>query len=336
MTFVAIARRVATHLVIGLTLAGSGAWAQQPAKLPRIGILWPGDVDPYNKAFVEGLRQQGYVDGVTASIQIRSTGPNIESGIKLAEELVAQDPEVIFVVPAGLARYVLRAIEQSRKKIPVVVLSFDPLAEGLVTSAAHPGGNVTGVGGAHDPELMTKLLQVLKEVAPKVSRVVYLEDPAWGANERYRLRARSALAAGGRKLGVSVTSVEVRTAEDLDRAFSEAARQRADAMISTASAFVLTHRGRLINLAAKYRLPTIYGDELFTQDGGLMSYWTSIADMHIRAAGLVGKILRGAKPGDLPIEYPARFRLVINERTAKNLNLAIPNSIMMQADEVLR
>jgi len=310
-------------------------FAQGSPKLPRIGVLWPGDVAPYNAAFLEGLRAQGYVDGVTAIIDIRSTGPDIASGGRLAAELVALNPAVIFAVPATLARYTATAAERAGEKIPIVVLAYDPVAEGMVKSAARPTENITGVGGAHDPELITKLLQVVKDMVPTATRVVYLEDPTWGPTKAFPEKARTALEAAGRQLNLSVTSAQLRTVEDIDRAFANAARQRADALISTASPFVLTHRTRIIELAAKYRLPAIYGDELFAKDGGLMSYWTSIADMHVRAANMTAKILRGAKPSEIPVEYPARFRLVVNLRTAKALGLTIPNTVLIQADEVL-
>jgi putative ABC transport system substrate-binding protein len=319
-------------VLLGLT---SHAFAQASPKLPRIGVLWPGDVAPYDAAFLEGLRDQGYVHGVTATIDIRSTGPDIESGARLAEELVALNPAVIFAVPATLARYTATAAQRAGTPIPIVVLAYDPVAEGVVDRAARPGGNITGVGGAHDPELITKLLQVVRDMVPTASRVVYLEDPTWGPTKAFPEKARTALERAGRQLKVSVTSVQLRAVDDIERAFANAARQRADAVLSTASPFVLTHRARIIELAAKYKLPTIYGDELFAKDGGLMSYWTSIADMHVRAANMTARILRGAKPSEIPVEYPARFRLVVNLRTAKALGLTIPNTVLIQADEVL-
>lgn len=291
------ARLMAATLASSFLLVSAVACAQDPGKLPRIGILWPGDVDPYNRAFLEGLRQEGFVHGATAMIDIRSTGPDMESGFRLAEELVALSPSVVFSAPAPLAKHVVHAAEKAGKNVPLVVLAYDPVAEGLVASAARPSGSVTGVGLAQDPQLVTKLLQVLKEMVPKVSRVVYLEDPTWGPTKSFSIKAREALQRAGRSLGVSITTVEIRASDDIDRAFARAVRQRADAVLSTASPIVLTHRAQIIALAARHRLPAIYGDELLAQDGGLMSYWASIADTHVRAAKLAAKILRGAKPG---------------------------------------
>jgi putative tryptophan/tyrosine transport system substrate-binding protein len=304
--------------------------------LPRIGVLWPGDIERYGNAFLEALRKEGYTAGVSARIDIRSTNGNFASGLTLAEELVALSPDVIFAVPGPLAKHVVRAVDKAGRKIPIVVYADDPVEEGLVVSAARPGGNVTGLGDVQEPEFVTKLLQVLKEVVPGLSRVLYLEDPTWGAGGFRAVQSRQAMERGGRQLGVQVSTVEIRTAGDIERAFPEAVRQRVDGIIVAASVVVITHRDRIIQLAAKHRLPAVYGDELFAYDGGLISYWTSIAEMNARAAGYVARILRGAKPGDLPVEYPTEFRLVVNLRTAKALGIAVPAAVLVQADEVIK
>jgi putative tryptophan/tyrosine transport system substrate-binding protein len=293
-------------------------------------------VERYNHAFLNALRDEGYVHGVTAVIDIRKTYENFESGHGLAEELVALDPAVIYAVPGSLAKHVSDAVHKSGKKIPVVVLTYDPVAEGLVASAAHPGANITGVAGAPDPAFVTKPLQVLKETVPRISHVMYMEDWTWGPGRSFTLKAKAALESAGRQMGIGVTSVEIRGAHDIQDAFAAAVRERVDGIILTASPLALTYRGLIISLAAKYRLPAIYGDELFAHEGGFISYWTSIVAMHVDAARLIGRILRGAKAQDLPVEYPMRFRLLVNLRTAKALGLVIPQSVLLQADELIR
>jgi putative ABC transport system substrate-binding protein len=306
--------------------------------VPRIGVLWPGDVDPWMKAFLEGLRQNGYVDGKTAAIDIRDTGSDFDSGSKLAEQLISQRPDVIYVSPGILAKHVLEALARAGRDIPVVIFTWDPVGEGLVDSASHPGRNVTAIGTAHDPQFMSKQLQLLKETIPRLGRVVYMFETNWDLGKFFGPKASVALDTAGRQLRLSVSAIEVQDAHRIDSAFAQAIRMHADAIIVPVSPLVTSNlnRKRIIELAAKHHLPAVYGDELFTYDGGLMSYWTSVSDGERRAGELVARILRGAKAGDIPVDYPTRFRLVINSRTAKALRLSIPESVLLQADEVIK
>ena len=308
--------------------------AEQAVRLPRIGVLWPGAVDQWVKAFYDGLRENGYVDGATAVIDIRATGGNVDSGPRMAEELIARDPDVIFAVPGVLVKDVADAEKRTGKQIPIVFITQDPVAEGLVGSAARPGGNVTGIAGVSAPgDLMTKHLQLLKEMLPRLRRIACLIDTSW---KDFSLQTKAALERAGPEIGVRVSSIDVRGPADLERALSEVLRKRVDAMIIPLTPISLAARSRIISFASKHRLPTAYGDEVFAYEGGLMSYGFWVADRYRRATGAVAKILHGAKPADIPVDYSVRFRLVVNLQTAKALRLQIPQSVMIQADEVIR
>ena len=309
--------------------------AEQAGRLPRIGVLWLGLVDRWVNAFHEGLRENGYVDGATAVIDIRTAGKNPELGPRLAGELIALDPDVIYAVPGVLVKDVVEAEKRAGKQIPIVTLTPDPVAEGLVASAAHPGGNITGVAATPNPEdLMTKHLQLLKEMVPRMRRVACLIDTT--GEKTASLKARAALDRAGQKMGIRVDSIDVAGTDDLKRALSEVARKRADAMIVSISPVSLATRSRIIGFAAKHRLPTAYWEEVFVYDGGLMSYGASIADRYRVAAGVIAKVLHGAKPADIPVDYSIRFRIVVNLRTALALGIRIPESVLIQADEVIR
>jgi putative ABC transport system substrate-binding protein len=298
-------------------------------------VLWLGLVDRWVKAFHEGLRENGYVDGATAVIDIRTAGKNPELGPRLAGELIALDPDVIYAVLGVRVRDVVEAEKRTGKQIPIVTLTPDPVAEGLVASAAHPGGNITGVAATPNPEdLMTKHLQLLKEMVPRMRRVACLIDTT--GEKTASLKARAALDRAGQKMGIRVDSIDVAGTDDLKRALSEVARKRADAMIVSISPVSLATRSRIIGFAAKQRLPTAYWEEVFVYDGGLMSYGASIADRYRVAAGVIAKVLHGAKPADIPVDYSIRFRIVVNLRTALALGIRIPESVLIQADEVIR
>jgi len=309
--------------------------AEGADRLPRVGVLWLGLVEPWIKAFHEGLRENGYIDGKTVVIDVRTAGKNPELGPKLAAELIASDPDVIYAVPAVLVKDVIDAEKRAGKPIPIVMLGADPVAEGLVASAAHPGGNITGVGASFGPEdRMTKHLQLLKEMVPRMKRVACLIDATW--EKTASSQAKAALDQAGPKIGVQVVLIRVEGVADLDRALSEVARKPVDAMIISTSPMSLAGRGRIIEFASKHRLPTAYWEEVFVYDGGLISYGVSIADRYHRAAGIVARILHGARPADIPLDYSTRFRLVVNQRTAQVLGIRVPEAVLIQADEVIK
>ena len=333
-------RFVFAALAVSLAMSGfsSSLNAQEVKKLPRIGVLWPGDVKQWNDGMFDTLRKHGFVDGVTVRIDVRNTYERFDLGPKLAEELVALNPAVIFVSPSAFAKDISRALKKARKKIPMVVASYDPVAEGVVASAAHPGGNITGVGGAYDTEIVGKHLQLIKDMIPRVSRVAYLYDKTWAEKQDWTQHVKRSLEKTGSQLGISIMSIEVTSSDQLEPAFSQAVRLRADAIVVTNLPLfnAPASRARIIQLAAQHHMPAIYFDELFAYEGGLISYWASVKELLARGGDVVAKILRGAKPSEIPIEYPTRIRLVVNLRTAKAMGLTIPESVLIQADEVIR
>ena len=308
--------------------------AERAERLPRIGVLWPGAVDQWVKAFQDGLRESGYVDGASAVIDIRATGGNVLSGPKLADELIQLDPDVVYAVPGMLAKDVADAAKRAGKQTPIVFITQDPVGEKLVASAAHPGGNITGIAGVASPgELLTKHLQLLKESLPHLKRVGCLIDMSW---QDISLQAKAALEKSGPGIGVRVNSFEVQGPDDVQHALAEAVRKRVDAMIIPLTPTSLAARTRIIAFASQHRLPMAYAEEVFTHEGGLMSYGFSVSDRYQQGARIVAKILHGTKPGDIPVDYSMRFKLVINLKTAKALGLRIPQSVLIQADEVIR
>ncbi len=332
---IAKAFRVVLLVGMGMLVCAPLIAAEQPGRLPHIGVLWPALVDGWNQAFLDGLRENGYVHGVTAVIDIRVTAEAFESAPKLAEELVALNPDVIVAIPAALAKNVVEAELKAGKVIPIVVVTQDPVSEGLVARAAHPGGNITGVALLPDPgDFMTKHLQLLKEILPRAKRVASLVDTTW--YKEVSSQTKAALEKAGQRVGIRVDSIDIHGRDGLERTLSEVSRRRVDAMIIPPSAVSLATRSRIIAFASKHRLPTAYWEEVFANEGGLISYGGSIADRYRLAGGVVAKILHGAKPADIPVDYSIRFRLVVNLQTAKALQLQIPASVLIQADEVIK
>ncbi len=319
-------------LTSGLLGAPLAAGAQQAAKVPRIGFL-AGNLAAtprLREAFGQGLRDLGYVEGRNVVIEYRDAEGKFERLPALAAELVALKVDVI-VAPNTVAAL---AAEQATKTIPIVFATAgDPVGSGLVTSLARPGGNVTGLS-ILAPELVGKGLELLKQAVPGVSRVAVLWQPG-GVPERPDRDMLKGAEAAARALGVRLQFVEAQGPEDFDRAFSEMTRARADALTVLPSTMFGTERRHLVGLAATNRLPTVYPWRDFVDAGGLMSYRANIADMHRRAATYADKILKGTKPGDLPVEQPTKFEFVINLKTAKALGLTIPPSLLQRADQVI-
>jgi putative ABC transport system substrate-binding protein len=318
-------------LALGILAAPLVAGAQQPGKVYRIGILPPGPISPRMHlwdAFRRGLRDLGYVEGQNLTLIIRSPERGPEQLPDLAAELVGLKVDVI-VTATGPG---ILAAKEATKVIPIVMAVVgDPVDSGFITSLARPGANITGLS-LISPELAGKRLELLREVVPRVSRVGVLLDPANPANAPQMKQAEVA----ARSLGVKLQGLEVRSPSDFERAFEAATRARAGALFIPDSALFYTHRTRIVELAAKHRLAAMYGIREFVESGGLISYGASIPDMYRRAATYVDKILKGAKPADLPVEQPTRFELVINLKTAKALGLTIPQSVLIRADQVIQ
>jgi putative tryptophan/tyrosine transport system substrate-binding protein len=317
-------------LAFGLLSTPLAADAQPATKVPRIGLLSslsPADAPQNTDAIRQGLRDLGWIEGQNILIDYRWAEGKVERIADLAAELVRLKVAVII---ASSSSAVLAASNTTRT-IPVVALDLetDPVASGLAASLAQPDGNITGVF-LDLPELSGKLLELLREAVPNVTRIAILWDAAM---DPLPLRATEVAA---RSLGVSPQILEVRSADELESAFGAATRGGAKALMVLQSPRLFAHQPRIADLAATHRLPTIAMFREFADAGGLMSYGPNIKDIFRRAASFIDKILKGSKPGDLPIERPLRFDLVINLKTAQALGLTIPTFLLFQANEVLQ
>jgi putative ABC transport system substrate-binding protein len=319
----------------GLLALPLAAEAQQAAKVPRIGYVSTNlAANPHlSEAFRQGLRDLGYVEGRNVVIEYRSAEGKLERLPALAAELVALKVDVI-VAASTLAAL---AAKQATRTLPIVFAGAgDPAQSGLVTSLARPGGNVTGLS-LLAPELVGKRLELLKQAVPGVTRVAVLWQPGGGGlGDRTEKDMLKGAEVAARALGMRLQFVEARGPADIDRAFSEMTRARAGALTVLGSTMFFSEQRRLVDLAAKNRLPAVYGLREYVDAGGLMSYGPNVADLYRRAATYVDKILKGAKPADLPVEQPTKFELVINLKTAKALGLTIPPSLLGRADEVIQ
>jgi len=328
-------RRDFIQLMVGPAIAWPCAvHAQQAGNVPRVGyMLILSRESPLARrsldAFRQGLRERGYVDGQNIVIVYRSAEGNIERFPGLAAELVHLKVAVIVVANTQAAL----AAQRATTTIPIVALMGDPVGDGLVASLARPGGNITGLAFL-GPELVPKRMELLKEVLPDASRVTALWDPG-ASGERTTKDMLRETEAAARALGVRLQFVGVRGADEFDRAFSAMSSERADALLVVGGPMLFSERRRIGELAAKYRLPSIFSAREWVEAGGLISYGASIDDSIRRLATFVDKILKGAKPADLPVEQPTKFELVINMKTAKALGLTIPPSLLDRADEVI-
>jgi putative tryptophan/tyrosine transport system substrate-binding protein len=321
---------LAVVLAVGLVLAPHAGEAQGPGRVARIGYLVLSPlVDPPSaerQAFLDGLRDLGYVIGRNLIIEYRSAAWNRELLPDLAAELVALKVDVIVAVPGATD-----AAREATTTIPIIVpAANDPVESGLVTSLARPGGNITGTA-VSTPDLTGKRLQLLKEALPKVSRVAVLWSPVY---EAAQLQWKATQAAAS-TLGMTLQSLAVRDPKDFPAAFAAMTRKRPAALLTIVSPLTTAYRPLIVEFAAKHQLPTIFAVREDVVAGGLMSYAPDVPDRFRRAAGYVDRILKGAKPGDLPIEQPTKFELVINLKTARALALTVPQSILVRADEII-
>jgi putative ABC transport system substrate-binding protein len=318
-------------LGVAFALFGAVAQAQQPKQLPRIGYLvanFPSTNPARNEAFRQGLRELGYVEGKSIVIEWRYAEGKPDRLPALAAELVRLKVEVI--VTAGPAS--TRPAKEATSTIPIVMgFDNDPVGNGFAASLARPGGNITGLSTLA-PEISGKQLELLKEIVPRLSRVAVLGHSTEPGNAQALREVE--VAAGA--FGVQLQHLDVRDPKDIETAFRAASKGRADAILMLNSPVLNPHRTQVVNLAVKSRLPVIYGQAEFVEAGGLMSYSASFTDLFRRAATYVDKILKGAKPADLPVEQPAKFELVINLETAKQIGLTIPQSVLYRADKVIK
>ena len=307
------------------------AWAQQPGKVPRIGVLPPGPISERVhlwEAFRQGLRKLGYVEGQNIILVFPSGEVKPERLPHLAAELVSLKVDVI----VAAAIVAVQTAKEATKTIPIVMpVASDAVETGLVASLARPGGNITGLT-LISSQLSGKRLELLKEVVPRLSRLAVLSNPTSAAVPP-QMRETEVTA---RALGVQLQPLEVRGPDDFERVFQAATKERAGALITLDDALLFTQRTRIVKLAAKSRLPAIYGFREFVDAGGLMSYAANTSDMYRRAAAFVDKILKGAKPADLPVEQPTKFEFVINLKAAKQIGLTIPPNVLTRGDKVIK
>ena len=306
-----------------------GAFAQPSGKVWRIGILDYGSTESdYWKAFRERMRELGYVEGRNLAIEARSASGNRATLASEAAELVQL--KVDLIVTRGTTAAV--AARAATREIPIVMATgADPTRDGLASSLAHPGGNVTGVVSISD-ELGAKLIELLKMLVPRATKVGILID----ATNPPSLNIAKGIQKGAESLAMTTVTQGVRNPTEYEAAFDGLRRERSDALVIIGSPVLFTVRARLAELALSYRLPTVMGNRDYVDAGGLASYGTDYPELFRRAAEFADKILKGAKPGDLPIEQPTKFELVINLKTAKALGLTIPQSLLLRADEVIQ
>jgi ABC-type uncharacterized transport system substrate-binding protein len=328
-------REFITTIAVGATAWSLAARAQQPKRAPQIGFLTTGSLEsPETRtglnAFHQGLREHGYIDGQNIFVEVRAANSKVEQFPALANELIGLNVDLIVATNSLAAR----AVQRATTTIPVVVpVMGDPVGDGLVSSLARPGGNITGLTFL-GPQLVPKRLALLKEALPTASQVAVLWHPA-AYGERTMNDMMKEAEAAALTLGAHLQLVAVRGPDELDRAFSTIAGERADALFVFPSPMLFTERKRIVDLTAKHRLPLVAMSKEFVQLGGLMSYGSNITDFNRLCAAYVDKILRGAKPADLPVEQPTKFELFINLKTAKALGIEIPATLLARADEVI-
>ena len=324
-------------LALGLLLAPISSHAQQPGKVYRVGLIattapvsemaGPDPVEPPHRAFLHTLRSLGYVEGQNLVFERRSAEGKFERFAEIVADLVRLKTDVIVTVGTPMAQ----AAKQVTTTVPIVMAaSVNPVEARVVASLARPGGNITGLTTNTGPEIEGKRLELLKDALPRISRVAYL-----GMKTDWEGPFGESVKAAAKALNVTLLHAE-HTPNEYAGAFTVIARQRPDALFVASSAPAFAHRRLIVEFAVKNRMPGMYPWREPVEAGGLMSYGVSVSDLFRRAAGYVDKILKGAKPADLPVEQPTKFELVINLKIAKSLGLTIPPSVLVRADEVIR
>jgi ABC-type uncharacterized transport system substrate-binding protein len=319
-------------ILLGVMLAVAVADAQQPKKVPRIGFLSAGDVDSARSDTIRrALRELGYIEGQNIAFEYRYAAGKRDRFSELAADLVRLHVDIIVVVGGNR---IIPAAKNATKTIPIVMTGagLDPVGAGFVESLARPGGNVTGITNL-GTELGGKRLELLKEAVPKLARVAVLYDPA---NPSSVLSVKEVLPVAARDLGLTVRSWEVRDTGGFERVFTALNKDRPDGLYVLGGALLIANDKRTTGFALKSRLPSVYNNREAVNAGGLMYYGADESDIYRRVAYYVDKILKGAKPADLPVEQPTKFELVINLKTAKQIGLTIPQKVLGRADRVIK
>jgi len=318
-------------LAFVLVMCGAVSSAQQPTKIPSIGYLTPtalSDVADRMEAFRQGLRELGYVEKKSIVIEWRFAEGKLDRFPALIAELVRL--KVNIVVTSGAAT--TRVAHTATSIIPIIMTNDpDPVGSGFVASLARPGGNITGLS-TFAPELGGKRLELLREVVPKLSRLAVLGTSTAPGNTQVLREIELAAKA----FKIKLQYLDLLETKDIETAFRAASKGRVDAVLTINSPILISHRAQIIELAAKNRLPTMYHSSTFVEPGGLLFYGVNILDLDRRAATYVDKILKGAKPGDIPVEQPKQFEFIINLRAAKQIGLTIPPNVLVRADKVIR
>ena len=308
------------------------AEAQQPSKIPRIGYLTGATADGQSariEAFRQGLRELGYLEGKNIVVEYRYAEEKLDRLPALASELVGLKVDVIVTGGAGITR----AAKNATNSIPIVMTQdSDPVANGFVASLARPGGNITGLSNV-SPEISGKQLELLKEIIPKLSRVAILGTSGKNPGNAQQLRE---IERAAKAFEVKLQYITVLRPQDIETAFGAATKGRADGILVQAGPIFNSNRSQFVKLSVTSRLPAIYSHSQYVIDGGLMTYGASLPDLDRRAATYVDKILKGAKPADLPVEQPIKFDLIINLKAAKQIGLTIPPNVLARADRVIK
>ena len=323
-------RRVILAVGAGALTKPLAPLAQTPKTLRRIGVLRSATPDTGGHlidAFRGALRELGWIEGQTIAIEMRYANNEVKRMDALAAELVALKPDLIFAATTQATQ----AVQRFTRDIPIVfALPIDPIGSGLIANWARPGGNATGLSSII-AELGAKRLQLLKECIPAPSRVVVLNGPASG----YKAEVVESILRAGKQLGIGMAVLNASNESEIDAALDKLTRERPDGIVVMEAPLIYTHRRVIITRAAAARIPAIYTAGEYADAGGLMGYGANLEDQYRRAATYVDKILRGAKPADLPVEQPTKFELIINLKTAKALGLKIPQSVLLRADRVI-
>jgi putative ABC transport system substrate-binding protein len=311
-----------------LTLLAEGQESTPRALVAFVGAESASTNQHFLDAFRQGLRDHGYVDGQNITLEARWAEGRSERFPELIGDLVRLKPKVILTIslPATWAA------KSTTSTVPIVFIGGDPVGSGLVPSLARPGGNLTGLSISLGEDFSAKWLELLKEAVPKISRVAVLWNPKNPANVAYF----TVLSGAAKKLGVQLQSKEVRDPGGFESAFASMRAERSQALVVVVDPLTVRYRERIVELAAKNRLPAMYGFREFADTGGLMAYGANVADLCRRAASYVDKILKGANTGDLPVEQPTKFEFVINAKTARTLGLTIPQSVLVRANDLIQ
>jgi putative tryptophan/tyrosine transport system substrate-binding protein len=317
-------------VAVAVLAVGVIAEAQQPKKVPRIAYLGGGSAElekVWLDAFLQGLRELGYFEGKNIVVERRFAAGRYDELPELAAELVGLKVDVILAASTPVAH----SAKKATSAIPVVMVVADPIGTGLVSSLAKPGGNLTGLSDFHG-DLITKRLEILKEVVPSAARIAVLSNPG---NPSCSLQTKE-LAAVAPALGLTLFAVEAKGLDDIAPGFTTMKKQRAGAVLVCGDRLFSTYRRPIFDLSTKNRFPAIYSTKEYAEAGGLMSYGANFPDLYRRAATYVDKILKGTKPADLPVEQPIKFEFIINLKAAKQIGVTIPPNVLVRADKVIK